>query len=486
MTQWIAGQWVEGEGGSLQSTTPYDGSVIWSGTTAGASQVEIAVQTARNTFLSWKNTPIKAREEILMRYADVVKAHQDLLAETIAKETGKPLWEARTEAASVAAKVTVSLRAYHDRTGTYARSIRGQRIVLRHRPLGVMAVFGPYNSPCHLPNGHIVPALLAGNTIVFKPSEQTPMSGELLVKLWHEAGLPAGVLNLVQGGKETGVALAQSKGIDGLLFTGSAATGHHLHQSFAGHPEKMLALEMGGNNPLLISDDFGDLDAAVYHIIQSAFITSGQRCTCARRLYVHQQSSHLITRLCEIVEQLIIDQPFAEPAPFMGPLISEQAVEDILQAQKNLCQLGVTPLLEAKAGGAAFVSPGILDVTDIKELPDEEYFGPLLQVVRYYDLSQAIEMANETRYGLSAGLISQKEQEWFYFIDHVRAGIVNWNRPLTGASGEMPFGGVGASGNYCPSAYYAADYCAYPMASMESDHLVLPTQLNPGVLFDSR
>ncbi|GAL24360.1 succinylglutamic semialdehyde dehydrogenase [Vibrio variabilis] len=306
----------------------------------------------------------------------------------------------------MAGKIAISIRAYHQRTGESQREAAGNQIVLRHRPLGVMAVFGPYNFPGHLPNGHIVPALLAGNTVVFKPSEQTPLVGEIAMKIWEEVGLPAGVINLVQGGKETGIALADSKGIDGVLFTGSANTGHILHRQFAGQPGKMLALEMGGNNPLVVSEAFGDVDAAVYTILQSAYISAGQRCTCARRLYVPfgEKGDQLVESLVSAINKIRIDEPFAEPAPFMGPQISEQAADHIIAAQAELVKLGGKSLVEAKRLNAAFVTPALLDATDIAELPDEEYFGPLLQLVRYETLEQAVDLANDTRFGLSAGL----------------------------------------------------------------------------------
>ncbi|MEG1215068.1 MAG: aldehyde dehydrogenase family protein, partial [Leclercia sp.] len=168
------------------------------------------------------------------------------------------------------------VRAYHERTGESLTEMADGAASLRHRPHGVLAVFGPYNFPGHLPNGHIVPALIAGNTVVFKPSELTPWTAEETVKLWQAAGLPDGVLNLVQGGRSTGEALAQSSEIDGLLFTGSANTGYHLHQQLAGAPEKILALEMGGNNALII-DEITDIDAVVNLTIQSAFVSAGQR-----------------------------------------------------------------------------------------------------------------------------------------------------------------------------------------------------------------
>ena len=483
MTQWIAGQWVAGQGDAMTSVSPYDNQVVWQGDSATPAQVESAVAAAREAFLTWKKLSFAEREAIVLKFAEKVKENSEEIAQIIAKETGKPIWETRTEAGAMAGKIAISIRAYHDRTGESSREAAGNQIVLRHRPLGVMAVFGPYNFPGHLPNGHIVPALLSGNTVVFKPSEQTPWTGEFAMKLWQEAGLPAGVINLVQGAKETGIALADAKGLDGVLFTGSANTGHLLHRQFAGQPGKMLALEMGGNNPMVISEQFGDVDATVYTIIQSAFISAGQRCTCARRLYVPvgEKGDLLLDKLVAATQKIRVDQPFAEPAPFMGPQISEAAAKFILDAQANLQSLGGVSLVEAKAGEAAFVTPGIIDATNITELPDEEYFGPLLQVVRYSSLEQAVELANDTRFGLSAGLVSTDDSEWEYFVDHIRAGIVNRNRQLTGASGDAPFGGPGASGNLRPSAYYAADYCAYPMASMEGSETQLPATFSPGI-----
>ncbi|CCN72506.1 succinylglutamate-semialdehyde dehydrogenase [Vibrio nigripulchritudo] len=482
-THWINGSWVEGAGEALASTSPYNGETIWEGKGATEEQVESAVDAARTAFLQWKKLPFVEREAVVLKFAELVKENSEEIATIIAKETGKPIWETRTEAGAMAGKIAISVRAYHDRTGEAQREAAGNQIVLRHRPLGVMAVFGPYNFPGHLPNGHIVPALLAGNTVVFKPSEQTPWTGEFAMKLWQQAGLPDGVINLVQGAKETGIALANARKIDGVLFTGSANTGHVLHRQFAGQPDKMLALEMGGNNPMVIADHYGDVDATVYTIIQSAFISAGQRCTCARRLYVPvgEKGDLLIDKLVASTANIRVDEPFADPAPFMGPQISIQAASGILEAQTNLQGLGGVSLIEAASKGEAFVTPGIIDVTEIENLPDEEYFGPLLQVIRYEGLESAVDMANDTRFGLSAGLVSTLDSDWDYFVEHIRAGIVNRNRQLTGASGDAPFGGPGASGNLRPSAYYAADYCAYPMASMEGQETVLPATLSPGV-----
>ncbi|WP_305371461.1 succinylglutamate-semialdehyde dehydrogenase [Photobacterium leiognathi] len=483
MSQWIAGQWIAGAGEAMSSLNPFTDEVIWQGEAATGEQVTDAVDAARHALLQWRNATLAERQAVVEQFAELVKANSETIAVTIAEETGKPLWETRTEAAAMVGKVAISLRAYHERTGQREKDISGTTAVVRHRPLGVMAVFGPYNFPGHLPNGHIVPALLAGNTVVFKPSELTPKTAEVVMKLWQQAGLPDGVINLVQGGRATGEALASSSQIDGLLFTGSANTGHLLHRQFAGQPGKMLALEMGGNNPMVISNAYGDLDATVYTILQSAFISAGQRCTCARRLYLplSSEGDALLAALVEATKAIVVGGPFDEPAPFMGPQISRQAADNIVQTQQQLASLGGEILVEAKRGQGAVVTPAIIDVTKVEKLPDEEYFGPLLQVIRYQDLAQAVTLANNTRYGLSAGLVSTDDNEWQYFLDHIRAGIVNRNRQLTGASGDAPFGGPGASGNLRPSAYYAADYCAYPMASMEGESTVLPEQLSPGI-----
>ncbi|KLV07508.1 succinylglutamate-semialdehyde dehydrogenase [Photobacterium aquae] len=482
---WIAGQWLDGRGETLASFNPYTGESIWQGAAASVEQVELAVAAAREAFPSWRRLNLENRQEIVECFGRLVTEHSEALAEVIAEETGKPLWETRTEVSAMAGKVAVSLRAYHERAGSTRRDIAGGQAVLRHRPLGVMAVFGPYNFPGHLPNGHIIPALLAGNTVVFKPSELTPKVAERVMRLWQLAGLPDGVINLVQGARQVGEALAASRGIDGLLFTGSAHTGHLLHRQFAGQPGKMLALEMGGNNPLVVSEFCGELDATVYTIIQSAFLSAGQRCTCARRLYLPrgEVGDALLERLVAVASQLRVGGPFDHPAPFMGPQISDQAADAIVRTQSDLENLGGKTLLRSTRGQGAVVTPGIIDVSAIATLPDEEYFGPLLQVARYRNLADAVAMANDTRYGLSAGLISTDDGEWQYFVEHIRAGIVNRNRPLTGASGDAPFGGPGASGNLRPSAYYAADYCAYPMATLEGGQAELPDKLAPGIVF---
>ncbi|MEM5419736.1 succinylglutamate-semialdehyde dehydrogenase [Paraburkholderia ferrariae] len=483
---YIDGQWCAASGPVFASRNPGTGETVWSGNAASADDVDRAVNAARRAFAAWSQTPLEARCEIVQRFAALVAEKKETLAQAIGRETGKPLWEARTEAASMAAKVAISITAYGERTGEKRAPMADGVAVLRHRPHGVVAVFGPYNFPGHLPNGHIVPALIAGNAVVFKPSELAPEVARVTVELWREAGLPAGVLNLVQGERDTGIALANHKQIDGLFFTGSSDTGTLLHRQFGGRPEIVLALEMGGNNPLVVAP-VEDIDAAVHHTIQSAFLSAGQRCTCARRILVPADAfgERFLARFVEVSSRITVGEYDAEPQPFMGAVISARAAARLMGAQAQLLERGARALLPMTQRDPAlgFVTPAILDVTGVADLPDEEHFGPLAQVTRYAGFDDAIAQANNTAYGLSAGLLADDEALWQRFTREIRAGVVNWNRPTNGASSGAPFGGAGRSGNHRPSAYYAADYCAYPMASVESAQLQMPASVSPGLHF---
>jgi len=330
-------------------------------------------------------------------------------------------------------------------------------------------VLGPFNFPGHLPNGHIMPALIAGNTIVFKPSEQTPAVGEFAVRLWQEAGAPDGVVNLVQGGRAPAERLVAHDDVAGVLFTGGVPAGRAIHAALAGKPEKILALELGGNSPLIVWDA-GDHEAAARLIAKSAYITSGQRCTCSRRLIVPSgpEGDEIVEAVAALVDRIVVGPPDSNPQPFMGALISPAAAATVLSAQAAMVAGGGVAVRTAQQleHGAAFLSPGLIDVTAMNHRADEEVFGPVLQVIRVPDFDAAVTEANATRFGLAAGLISDDAELWDRFSQDIRAGVVNWNRQTTGASGAAPCGGVGMSGNHRPAGYYAADYSAWPMASL--------------------
>jgi succinylglutamic semialdehyde dehydrogenase len=483
-SQFIDGRWIAGTGPATASHDPATGQTVWEGTAAAAPQIDAAIIAARNALPAWSDLKPDERIAFLHRFADQLNSHRAALAEIISQETGKPKWESLTEVDSMIGKVPVSIDAFHQRRQPNERETGCVISATRFKPHGVVAVFGPFNFPGHLPNGHIVPALLAGNTVVFKPSELTPGVAQKTVELWQQAGLPDGVLNLCQGGRETGSMLANHRGIDGLFFTGSATVGRMLSRALSDHPEKILALEMGGNNPLIVHET-ASVDAAAYLTIQSAFLTAGQRCTCARRLIVPAgvPGDAFVERLQMMTAKVRVGRYTDDPEPFMGPVISNVAAEALLAAQSALREQGGRSILEMRRLGpsGAMLSPGLIDVTAIQSRADAEVFGPLLQIIRVPDFAAAIAEANHTAFGLAAGLLSDSRALYDQFFRAIRAGVVNWNRPTTGASGSLPFGGVGLSGNHRPSGFYAADYCSYPVASMEEPNLLVPAKLTPGI-----
>ena len=495
----LDGRRVPGEGEPLRSQNPATGETVHDGRAAAPAQTDAAVRAARGAFEGWSERPNAERADLLRAFAAELGLQREALADTISRETGKPRWEARTEVDAMIGKVAISLDAQNQRAGAENRrpGPEGAASVVRHRPHGVCAVLGPFNFPGHLPNGHIVPALLAGNTVVFKPSEWTPAVAAHTVACWESAGLPPGVLNLVQGGRETARALAAQPDLNALFFTGSAEVGAALHRQFAGRPEVLLALEMGGNNALVVlpgaMTTAAERDAAVHLTLLSAFLTAGQRCTAARRLVVVENdgdgeaAAAFLAALAEGVGGIRVGAPETTAAPeepFMGPLIHVGAARAVLDAQARLLAAGARPLRLARVPDGLtlpFLAPGLLDVTAVTDRADEEIFGPLLQVIRVPSFEAGLAEANRTRFGLAAGLIGGGVGEWERFRRRVRAGVVNWNRPLTGASSAAPFGGVGRSGNHRPSALYAADYCAHPVASLETEVARRPAVPTPGL-----
>jgi len=454
---------------TIVSFEPATGAKLWSGKTGDAA-AEVAA--ARAAFPDWAGHSAAYRMEALRRFANVVRKKKDDFAALIARETGKPLWEAETEVASVINKVEISIAAYAERTPKRTiEAAMGNKVQVRHKPHGVLAVLGPYNFPAHLPNGHIVPALIAGNAVVFKPSEKTPATGEFLVQCYHEAKIPEGLVRLLIGGPEEGRALASQPGIDGLLFTGSVRAGAALHRQFADTPQKILALELGGNNPLVVWHP-KDVEAAAAIAVQSAYLSAGQRCTAARRLIVEDgKEQPLIDAIAGMIDRIIVDDPFADPQPFMGPVIDNDTAHHLQEQWMGLMMKGGKPIrrLDRPYEDRPYLTPALIDVTDARDVPDEEIFGPVLQVVRVRDFDAAITAANATRFGLAASLVGGSPELFEKFWGQVRAGVINWNRPTNGAPSDAPFGGIGLSGNHRPSGFYAADYCAYPVTSVQAN-----------------
>lgn len=480
---YIQGQWQRGAGAAFYSYNPADNAVVWEGCEATETEVTAAVEAASTSLRAWSSLELSERFQFLLNFAKQVGTHREALATLIALETGKPRWEALTEVNAIVSKVPLSFQAYQERNAEKITPQPDANTCLRYKPQGVLAVLGAFNFPAHLSNGHIVPALLAGNTVVFKPSELAPAVSQFILQCWHDSGLPPGVLNAVQGGGNVGKTLL-SMPIQGVCFTGSYATGQRIHESFGSRPEVMLALEMGGNNPLII-DEVRDIKAAVYNTLLSTMITAGQRCTCARRLFVPKKAwgDAFLSEFLEALKLLKIGNFREDPEPFMGPVIGYLQATMHLEKQETLMQQGGKPLLKMHClkEGTGFLSPGVMDMTMVADPLDEEIFAPFVQVYRYEHFEDALILANRTRYGLVAALFSDCLDKYTQFYHSVSAGLINWNRPTTGASSVLPFGGVGRSGNHRPSGYFAADYCAYPIAGLELPLMVAPASCLPGI-----
>jgi succinylglutamic semialdehyde dehydrogenase len=449
------------------STEPATGAIVWRG---WPGDIDVEVAEARAAWPEWASRPLTVRIETIRRFANVMRAQTEALTDLIARETGRPLWDARSEVEGIITGAESAIAAYHERTAQRRlEGAMGTRSSLRHKPYGVLGVITPFNFPAQLPAAQVIPALIAGNTVVLKPSEKTPASAKMLVECLYSAGLPHGALRFVPGGPEEGKALASHKDIDGLLFTGTTATGMALHRQFAETPQKILALEMSGNNPI-VAWQLTDIHAAATLIVQSAYMSAGQRCASANRLIV-EDGNHapLVEAITQVMDRLIVGDPHADPSPFLGPVIDNAAADTLQEAYLDLLMSGgkVIRRLDRPIPGRPFLSPALIDITDVQARPDQELFGPILQLIRVSDFDEAIIEANTTRFGLTASLIGGTPQMYDRFWSNVGAGVVNWNRPTIGSPTNAPFGGSGLSGNHRPGAYYAADYCAYPVISAE-------------------
>jgi succinylglutamic semialdehyde dehydrogenase len=453
---------------TLTSIEPATGVRLWQGE---ESDVEVEVARVAAAWPQWAAQAFTYRIEAIRRFANLVRGREAELADLIARETGKPVWDAKGEVVALLEAIEQSVSAYSNRTGQKRLDgSLGARQVLRHKPHGVMAVITPHCTPAYLPLSHIVPALIAGNGVLFKPSERVPATGLFLTALLHEAGVPQNVLRCVIGAGGAGQALVDHVGVAAILFTGSAHVGLAINRTLASRPDRIAALYMGGNNPMILWDT-PDMQTAAALIIQSSFLSAGQICTAGRRLIVKDgMADALIEALRETTGRLVIDEPHADPLPYMGPMIDMEMADGLTESFLYLMSNGGRPITHMRRPreGLPFVTPGIIDVTAMEKRIDIELFGPILQIVRVPDFEAAIKEANATRYGLSAALFGGSEEQYDRFWASSRAGLVHWNRPMTAALSGLPSGGVGLSGNQRAGGAYAADHCAYPVASAET------------------
>ena len=470
--------------GLIVSTNPArPDQVIWQGC-GQVHAVDRAVAAARGALEEWSSWSFDRRKAVLLRFASLCDQRVAEATQLLIAEVGKVAWDSAGEAGLLGGKVAITLEnTDHSglrRVSDFALSISPTRQgKCWFRPHGVMGVIGPFNFPMHLPNGHIVPALLMGNTVVFKPSDKAPACGQLLAELFDEAlaaeGAPAGVVNLVQGGRDVAVHLGNHEDTDGLLFTGSWPVGRALLEANLDRPGRMVALELGGNNAGIVLAD-ADLALAAAETVRTAFITTGQRCTCMRRVIVEKAvADRFIAGVVRAASELVVGPPDSQSDVFMGPLISEEARDSLIAAQHAWTRQGGDLLLEARplelGRGGWFVSPGIMRVdrfTKTDEGPgcDQEVFGPFLRISVVNSYQEALEQANATRYGLAASLFTRNQATIEHFMRHAKAGCVNINNGTAGASSKLPFGGLGQSGNHRPAGSFSLDYCAFPTAGL--------------------
>lgn len=485
-SDYIGGEFVAIPGEALRSHNPArPEETVWQGSPR-VDHVDLAVRAARETFDAWSTTPWEDRVDLIMRWKQVTARHADRIARLITAEMGKILAESRFEAGALGGKVEITLDEHSlDRVREYTVGVSDSRDGrCRYKPHGVMAVVGPFNFPAHLPNGHFVPALLMGNTVVFKPSDKTPGVGQLIAELLHEAGAPPGVFNVVQGGADVASYLVSHDDINGILFTGSWPVGRKILEANLDRPGRMIALEMGGNNPAVIMPS-AHLRQAVLECVRACFSTTGQRCTCTRRVIVHRSiADGFIGAFCKAATTLIVGPGDAAEPVFMGPLISERAVDDVLAFQSRLGRNGAGVLVETTRVNRPghFITPGVIEVDSFEVEHDCEVFGPLAQISIVDSLDEAIRQANATRYGLAASVFTSDDDEWARFFRLCNAGCINRNTGTAGASSKLPFGGLGHSGNHRPAAAFSTEYCAYPVANMieRSEEAAIPG----GMLWD--
>jgi succinylglutamic semialdehyde dehydrogenase len=448
---------------------------------AEASEVEAAVERARRAFPGWRDAGFDARAAVLKNFARLARGVEEELARLVAREVGKALWDARAEARILAPKVDVTL-AEGMRLVADVEAAKGARA--SHHPRGVLAVLGPFNFPLHLPNGHLVPALATGNCVVFKPSELAPAAGERLVALLRDAGAPEGVVEVVHGGRDTGRALAGHPDVDGVLFTGSWAAGRALQAASLDQPGKILALEMGGNNAVIVLED-ADLDLAVAETAFSVAATTGQRCTCARRVFVQRGLMDAFTdKLARVLRDLAVGPPL-EDGNFMGPLVSTTAHESLEHWREMAGEAGAERVLLADVGRPPpYAGAGLVRFPDTRQTHPyqrEEIFGPEAALYPVDDLVAAVAAANDSDYGLAASVFTRDRSSYEYCVGRLRVGCLNWNKATVGASGKLPFGGLGKSGNDRPAGVSATLYCTTPQAHLESSAGFDPKTLPPGM-----
>lgn len=431
-----------------------------------AREADAAVAAARQAYPAWRRTSRIKRGELFLRLAELIQRDCDTLAAVLARESGKVLNEARAEVVEGLHMVQYVFGTARQPVGhVVASEIEAKDLYVRRKPRGVVAVITPWNFPFAVPLWMLGPSLLEGNTVVFKPSEETPEIGQRLVRLFEEAGFPAGTVNLVHGlGEEVGDALARHPDVDVVCFTGSFEVGQHIRRLCAESDRKTCACEMGSKSAVIVCAD-ARLELAVPATLLSAFKTTGQRCVSAGRVLVHRSLlERFATELVAQAQALKFGDPF-DAESFAGPLINQAAVDKVQYYNELAVQEGGEVLLsggrftEGELAEGFFMRPMIYlqEYGPNKRSIREEVFGPHLAIIPFEDDAQAISIYNDTPYGLSMAVITEDYRRWRLYRDECEYGMGYVNLPCIGAEVHLPFGGVKRSGNGQPSAAALVD-----------------------------
>ncbi|MCB0421696.1 MAG: succinylglutamate-semialdehyde dehydrogenase [Bdellovibrionales bacterium] len=452
--------------------------------------VDSACLAAHKAQPKWQKIPNEERFSYLHRVAEILMARKSELAEVISREVGKPLWESETEVNAMIGKVKITIEESMKLVSeeTVPEILPGLTGVTRYRARGVMAVLGPFNFPGHLPNGHIIPALATGNTIVFKPSDKTPLTGQIIAEIMQAAELPEGVFNMIQGDAEVGRRLVVHELIHGVLFTGSYTVGLKIKQEVLNQHWKILALEMGGKNSSIVWKD-ANVEQALNENLVSSFITSGQRCSCTSRIFVHEKIyDDYLERFYEATKKIEIGH-WKEPV-FMGSIISEAMVANYVRYQEIALREGAKCIMRGKAlemsPSGYYVTPSIYEIPEYKTnsvYQKTELFSPNVAFYKVKD-SERDKMfhdINHPGFGLALSVFTKDEELFQNTFQDVKVGLLNWNRGTAGASSRLPFGGIGKSGNDRPSAHFAVKYCTVPVACLEGTTDRTSSQNMPGI-----
>lgn len=454
MNNFINNTWLPSETGrTFDNVNPADTSdVIGAFPLSSASDVNAAVSAAAQAFAEWRLVPAPKRGDILRRAGDIFTRRKDELAEIMTREMGKTITETKGDIQEAIDTAYYSATETRRLFGYTAPSEMSNKMNMSFRmPIGVCGIITAWNFPIAVPSWKILPALAAGNTVVFKPSDDSPHSANIFAEILLEAGLPAGVFNVIHGDAEAGSAIVEHPDVRVVGFTGSTHTGKAI-AARCGQLNKKVSLEMGGKNAQIVMDD-ADMDLAIDGVLWGAFGTTGQRCTATSRLILHEAiHDEFVRRLTDAATKIVLGDGRVAGSQ-VGPVINERQREKILSyieigRQEAQCVLGGERDMAGDKARGHFIKPTIfVDVRPHHRIFQEEIFGPVLSVTKVSSYEEAIAVANDCQYGLSSSIYTRDVSRAFAAIRDIEAGITYINAPTIGAEAHMPFGGIKGTGN---------------------------------------